>query len=490
MATATPDQDLNQALLDARSTSEILLAKVRIAYRRRNPRQDYTGEEPTETKLLLRLSKCPETVQVDLRKAVAKLLVEGESLDKRAGWTALGDPTERAKAHAEGREMLHEAIRAEELPQHFDPEKFLANTLPKISRLVFAVDRFLPSSPIGRMPGGRGIWKSGVLELPEICRRRLDLPEKDRPPDPIELLVVALWLDWPAEVPANTRTDRARTLPAQLAMFDAPASDSRERLFSAPSRGNGQLPLFETDFHGGEYITPSLPLALYDLGVSHQSPGPGAPLALRLFVEAILASPMDGRQLGRPIALDEISVRFMLSRLYPNRTPRPNEWRPLVEDARVALASMDAAISWDDGVRRSAVLITSFPEHLDDPVRIIVDLPPGAGHGPQVSNRLHHYGPCKGRHYRALLNLAYWWHEPGRTLIPSGRGSHWLRVRTSSRYRKLTDAELVNLVFPTSTRGEVRKLVHEAAKVLDQLREDGELRIVDDKPLPPLAGDE
>ena len=69
---------------------------------------------------------------------------------------------------------------------------------------------------------------------------------------------------------------------------------SRGRLFSpamhAMMRGDGRqqcLPGFEHDVR-----TPALPLALYELGVNHTSPGPGAPVALRLFVEgAVMALP-------------------------------------------------------------------------------------------------------------------------------------------------------------------------------------------------------
>lgn len=309
-----------------------------------------------------------------------------------------------------------------------------------------------------------------------------------RPVHPLDPLVAA-WQARPAPVRANVRMDRPRIIPAQLAMFDAPRDDSRGRLFRAPvaARGESQLPLFEAGTPGGRYITPSLPLALYDLGVNVDSPGPGVSLALRMFVEAILAAPLYGRRAGQPMALEEVSVRYMLDRCYPTRRPKPNEWMPAIERARAALAKEDAAIVWADGVARSAVLFTSFPRSLDDAVQIIVNLPPGSEHGPQVSDRLHLYGPRRGRHYRALLNLAYWWHEPGRTLFPArrGGGAHWLRTENPRRYRTLTDAELVHLVFPVSTRSERRKLVHEAHRVIADLRDDGELRIVDGKVLPP-----
>ena len=81
-------------------------------------------------------------------------------------------------------------------------------------------------------------------------------------------------------------------------------------------------------------------------------------------------------------------------------------------------------------------------------------------------------------------------HEPGRTLVPSGRGWHWLRVTDARRYRTLSDAELVNLVFPTSARGARRNLVHGAGRVIKTLEHDNELRIVDGRILPPVPGAE
>ena len=68
------------------------------------------------------------------------------------------------------------------------------------------------------------------------------------------------------------------------------------RLFSASAHREGQLamPGFgETDFDG-----PALPLALYGLGDTNlqHGGGRGAPLALRLFVEAVLAVRLEDRR--------------------------------------------------------------------------------------------------------------------------------------------------------------------------------------------------
>ena len=286
------------------------------------------------------------------------------------------------------------------------------------------------------------------------------------------------------EVAPNLDRDD-RIIPARLAMFDGVEGNSRSHLFSpamhAVTRGDGRqqfLPGFEHDVR-----TPALPLALYELGVNRTSPGPGAPVALRLIVEGVLAAPLDHRD--EPLFFD-IPAATLVKRLWPGRPRRPNEWLPILHEAADVLASPQARIPWPGGLRH-AVLMTNVPVHRGDEARFVIDLPPGAKHGPQVSPRLHLYGPQRGKHYRALLNLAYWWHEPGRTLVPADGGPHWLRVNDPRRYRKPDDAELVNLVFPTAARGEFRKLRHEALRVLADLRDDGELRELNGKPLPPIS---
>ena len=50
----------------------------------------------------------------------------------------------------------------------------------------------------------------------------------------------------------------------------------------------------------------------------------------------------------------------------------------------------------------------------------------------------------------------------------------------------MSDDELVDIVFPTSGRARVSNLVGEARQVLKNLERAGELRILEDKILPPL----
>ena len=78
-------------------------------------------------------------------------------------------------------------------------------------------------------------------------------------------------------------------------------------------------------------------------------------------------------------------------------------------------------------------------------MRIIVDLPPGSGNGPQVSNNLRLWGVKSAPAYRLLINLAYQWHNPGVTIIPVGKGKarRWVQVEDPERYPTITDSDLV-----------------------------------------------
>ena len=111
--------------------------------------------------------------------------------------------------------------------------------------------------------------------------------------------------------------------------------------------------------------------------------------------------------------------------------------------------------------------------------------------GPQVSDQLEKWGLASDRAYRALLNLAYWWHDPGVTIRPvgnraDGRGRFWAPSADPSHYPIMSDDQLVQIVFPTSTRARRRDLARDAHATLRMLQDHGELHIVDGKVLPPL----
>ena len=326
------------------------------------------------------------------------------------------------------------------------------------------------------------------------------LDHAQRPKFPLVPLLRA-WHSRPRPATLSTRTT-GRIFPAKLAM--APRTDRRAgNLFSHAAHAGERegagplvLPGFQTD-----RAAPALPLQLYDLGLdaAHSEKTPGAPLALRMFVESILVVSQQDRRGDGPVAIS-IPLHDFLKRLYPGpRKPRPSEYWPRLMKAAETLDSMEARVPWyapetGCGGLRQVVSVRDIPRGpgaLDDLVGIVVDLPPGSQNGPQVSDNLGWWGLKHRREYRTLLNLAYWWHNPGATVHPvgrraDGRGRHWQQATDAACYPVMSDAELMDVVFPTSRRTRVRNLVGEARQVLKNLKRAGELRILEDRVLPPL----
>ena len=297
---------------------------------------------------------------------------------------------------------------------------------------------------------------------------------------------------------ASSRTT-GRIIPARIAM--APAGDRRTgKRFSVAAHvaegPDGQLvmPGFQHDRQA-----PALPLAWYDLGEPPHQQNKWAPLALRLLLTSILLVPQEDRHGDHPTRL-HISLRQLLAELYPGpRRPRPTEYWPRLMKASEHLDSLAARFPWYDtetgkgGLWRvvDVLNIPRGPGALDDEVIIDVSLPPGSENGPQVSDNLALWGVKSDRAYRALLNFAYWWHDPGVTVRKlgqraDGQGGFFGQTRNPEHYPDMTDAQLVQLVFPTSSKKTHRHLVSDARKVLEELRKAGEIDIIKGKPVPPL----
>ena len=339
-----------------------------------------------------------------------------------------------------------------------------------------------------------------LLHIPtELCPRAFLADVTDswnrldpdiRPEHPLTPLLRA-WHKRPT--PAVPERRPSRIFPAQMAMVES--SDRRAgHLFrhaahTDPANGQLVLPGFgQTE----RQRVPCLPIELYDLGVSVDGPGRGAPLALRLWIESVLSVP-EGRRdgLGNPTALN-IPLRELLSWLYPNERPTPARYWPRLMAAAEALAS--CRIPWHDpntgkGGLQNVVIIGSIPRGphaLDDDVQIIVNLPPGTGNGPLIDNSIRRWGVKSAPAYRLLLNLAYAWYEPGRTHFPTGPRSrrHWTRVTDPNRYPELSDDELVRLAYPPG-RGSERNLRAEVRRLVKMLEEANELQVVEGRILPP-----
>ena len=301
---------------------------------------------------------------------------------------------------------------------------------------------------------------------------------------PLGPLVRAWQEHGPIEVFPNIQRED-RILPSGCAMV--PNDHAKAGKLFAPAahftgigEGQGVLPGFEI-----QRSQPSLPLELYDLSVGPKnSLGHGAPLALRLWIEAILAIGLNDRGRG-PVVL-KITLRDLLGKLYPRkRPPRRDYWPRLTR----AVEALDKAwIPWFNadigkGGRRRIVLVSQVPRGpgaLDDEIKIIVDLPPDVGAGPVVSPRLAQWGTKSASGYRALLNLAFLWFQPGKTRTPVRGRRHWLQSSDPTRYEKVTDGLLIQTFYPTSTKKNQRELARRAQEVLAKLEGAKELRIVKD----------
>ena len=350
-----------------------------------------------------------------------------------------------------------------------------------------------------KLLGGVVFTKDTIVSVDSLWgayRKAVDAGDKVR--WPLAPLVNA-WQNPPRPVEPNKRTT-ARVIPARLAMANTTGPRNSRLLFSPAahaSYGPDGKQLVMPGFAKSDTPSPALPLALYELGAGPTiSPGKGAPLALRMFVESVLSVPMDERERGLPVAMS-VSLRDFLKWLYPTRTPSPAEYWPRLMAAVDALDSWDARIPlYDPQTKRNelrrVVSVSGIPRGagaLDESVRIIVDLPPGSGNGPQVSDNLRRWGVKSAPAYRLLINLAYQWHNPGVTKIPVGKGEnrHWVQVDDPDRYAVISETELVALTFPTTRRHRGRRSI-EALSVAQQLEQAGELRFVEGKILPPLAG--
>ena len=343
---------------------------------------------------------------------------------------------------------------------------------------------------VGWAFGGFVTWRNGV-ELHVPAAEMFDTANRLHRTNPLATLMAA-WDNRPIEATPNLRPDRI--LATSVAQVDRqhPRAERLWRLGYAPAaHRRGQLVL--PGFGDPESQGPALPLALYDLGDPKFSRGGGrgAPLALRLFVEAVLAVPYERRGLDQAVTMN-VTLRDLLARLYPGRRPSPAEYWPRLMAAVEALDLMDARIPWVDpetgrGELRRVVSIGGIPRGpgaLDDNVRFVVDLPPGSGDGPVVSRNLGAWGVRSAPAYNALLNLSYRWFDPGVNRYPVGRG-HYVQSQDPASYPELDDADVVAITRPLATRAARRKTAAEGWATLRELEDAGELHIHGRRVLPP-----
>ena len=90
---------------------------------------------------------------------------------------------------------------------------------------------------------------------------------------------------------------------------------------------------------------------------------------------------------------------------------------------------------------------------------------------------------------RLIINLAYRWHKPGRTVRPvgkraDGKGKMWLPSKNPADYEAISDSDLAHYVHPASARSQRRNLEAEARQAIDRGIEKGLIQSVEGKLLP------
>ena len=307
--------------------------------------------------------------------------------------------------------------------------------------------------------------------------------------------IVGAWQMRPLEIIPNDRD--SRIMPSRLGMVNpgdnrALPRSGRLSLFSPAAHVDSEQMALPGFGMSRDSDLPALPLALYELGMRGMPSRGPAPLALRLWVESILSTGLDERLINRPLAM-QVSLRNMRERLWPNswRGYNTDRLRRVLHEAADALDSWDAAWPWYDpetgrGGSRRIVMVTDIGNSLNDTLRLVVDLPPGAAEGPQVTPTLGEWGARSADAYRTLLNLAYHWHKPGQTHMPIAEGRHWIRRYTPDAYPEMSDDDLLALVFPTSVSSTTRSdRLYRARRTIQELEEAGELRRIGNRILPP-----
>ena len=269
-------------------------------------------------------------------------------------------------------------------------------------------------------------------------------------------------------------------------------------------------------------LVPSLPLILWDAaGGMSMARGRGAPLALRLWVEAMLAVPSGKRHWHATRVT--CTLRDLVDGLWPNGSYRRSKDLPkLVHTLRMV---DQARVPWDSG--RSlwrTVSLTSVPRDmrtLDTPIVFDVSLPPGSGQGPLIHRpTLRRYGVESAPAYRAYLSLCWYWdrygtvngsmigatrpevrrNEAGYVLDarsnvvtehgnPSRRATHPRAVHTGKResnpavtqYPVLSSDDLVRMCYPEVAENENtrRSQALRARETLEAMQRDGVVHVIE-----------
>ena len=275
-----------------------------------------------------------------------------------------------------------------------------------------------PASPI------EAFWRDGrePAEAALAALQALD-PHAATEGEGLTLLGVAL----AAAIPREGRANRGArpilpTVRAQPVLLELPADQAGRvsPLMAAPPPSAPMLPGFDPPA-----VLEASPLAVFDRagGVS-RSPGRGAALAMRAFVELLLFADLEARGALGGVRY-EITLRELVGALWPHGWRRRIHEAALrsalrqIEGLRVLLPEAPPGSGWrrsEPGLWHPIELPVLFDPGAGMEARlgVRVQLPYASRHGPRVDRAaLREAGLDSAPMYRALLALAYQWHATG-----------------------------------------------------------------------------
>ena len=322
--------------------------------------------------------------------------------------------------------------------------------------------------------------------------------------------LIHAWHSGPVEVQPVRDTNghlRGDTIMPRITMRDSGAQ--ADRLYLTPAHIGMDADGSQIAFPGFSESNkasriPVLPVNLYDLGVqagASRGGSGGAPVPARMLVK-LAAAPSAFVRHGERFVTYTITLRDLRDALYPpeflDGRPRQqysvkriwprihNAIRVINHDARIPLLDPDTGYGHFHHLLR---INENFGRiDLDLPIGVVLDIPPYVEGGVQLPKRLDQWGAENAPAYRALIGLAFLWHEPGRTHAPVG--GKWLRKKGLDPYDPVTDDEAITLAYPSSVKTNRRELARRAWGALETLEEFGELRLDNRRILPPATPSE
>ena len=355
--------DIYQEVLAARSAEDVLAAVARAKWHQQHDLDKPCPPEtlPSPADLAQWLPECPRDVWI----AIAELLEAWEQPDLESPQDSRAAPlSARVSRSIAGGHWDLEVDRGHHLPPWLDVAKLHAEW------------RAIAASTRGKHPLGPLIraWQQRPTPVDPDRRQNGILPQ------PLASV---------RGVRVVERSSEQDNLPDTTGVLKAPGPEQ------------AWLPGMEPP---PSKLVPALPLLAFDLGGGISlAKGRGAPVALRLFTEALLMVPRGGR--GGAVRIEK-PARELIAELWPNRRPMWGGKQGRGAALRKALYSVHTAMVPYDGDYWIPVVVRRLPSGLDGTVILDVEMPGGSDKGPLVHKpTLRLQGVRSAPAYRAYLGL-------------------------------------------------------------------------------------